>query len=64
MLIFTLLIIIFAHEKSSLTNTFPLKVNNRNTKKKCEICSKLTIETPEQCSTACIVNFGHISHLF
>ena len=24
------------------------KVNNRNTRKKCEICSMLTIESPEQ----------------
>ena len=24
-----------------------LKVNNRNTKARCEICSKLTIKTPE-----------------
>ena len=25
-----------------------LKVNNRNTRKRCEICSKLTIKTPER----------------
>ena len=25
-----------------------LKVNNRNTKKRCKICLKLTIKTPEQ----------------
>ena len=25
-----------------------LKVNNRNTRTKCEICSNLTIKTPEQ----------------
>ena len=24
------------------------KVNNRNTRKKCEICSKFTIKTPEE----------------
>ena len=24
------------------------KVNNRNTRKRCEICSKLTKETPEK----------------
>ena len=29
----------------------------------CEICSKLTIKTPEQLSTVFVVNFGHISHL-
>ena len=35
------------------TEAFPagiylLKVNNRNTRTKCEICSKLTIKTPER----------------
>ena len=25
-----------------------LKINNRNTKKRCEICSNLTIKTPER----------------
>ena len=38
----------------SRSNSFPakiylFKVNNRNTRKRYEICSKLTIETPEQC---------------
>ena len=40
----------------------------RNTRKRCEICSKLTIKTLEQrqrCrSGVFIVNFEHISHLF
>ena len=44
-----------------------LKVNNRNTRKMCEICSKLTIKTPEQrhCrrSGVFIINFEHMSHL-
>ena len=44
-----------------------LKVNNRNTRTRCEICSKLTINTPERrhCrrSGVFIVNFEHISHL-
>ena len=44
-----------------------LKVNNRNTRTRCEICSKLTMKTPEQRhwhrSGVCIVNFEHISHL-
>ena len=43
------------------------KVNNKNTRKKCEICSKLTLKTPERCqrrlSVAFVVNFEHISHL-
>ena len=44
-----------------------LKVNNRNTRTRCEICSKLTINTPERRywrrSGVFIVNFEHISHL-
>ena len=36
-----------------------LKVNSRNTRKRCEICSKLTIKTPD----VFIVNFEHIVHL-
>ena len=43
------------------------KVNNRNTKTRCEICSKLTIKIAEgrqwRCSGILIVNFEHISHL-
>ena len=41
--------------------------NNRNTRTRFEICSKLTIKTPERrqwCrSGVFIVNFEHISHL-
>ena len=44
-----------------------LKFNNRNTRTCCEICSKLTIKTPERHqwhrSGVFIVNFEHISHL-
>ena len=44
-----------------------LKVNNRNTRTRCEICSKLTIKTLEwrhwRLSGVFIVNFEHISHL-
>ena len=51
---------------SSLFN-YMLKINNRNTRTTCEICSKLTIETPERRhwrrSGVFIVNFEHISHL-
>ena len=42
-----------------------LKVNNRKTRTRCEICSKLTIKTPERRhwrrSGVFIVNFEHIS---
>ena len=41
-----------------------LKVNNRNTRTRCEICLKLTIKTPERCqwhrSGIFIANFEHI----
>ena len=44
------------------------KDNNRNTRRKCEICPKLTIKTPERhqwChSGVFIVTFEHISDLF
>ena len=39
------------------------KVNNRN-RKKCEICSKLTINTPERRHYVFIINFRHLSQLF
>ena len=44
-----------------------LKVNNINTRLRCDICSKLTIKTPGRRqwhrSGVFIVNFEHISHL-
>ena len=46
---------------------YMFKVNNRNTKIRCEICLKLTIKTPERlywcCCNVFIANFNHISHL-
>ena len=46
-------------------DNYIFKVNNRNTRTKCEICSKLTIKIPERRrrSGTFIVNFEHISHL-
>ena len=38
------------------------KFNNRNTKIRCEICSKLTIKTLRRFAVF-IVNFEHIPHL-
>ena len=43
-------------------STYLFKVNNRNTKKICKICSKFAIKTPER-SGVFIVNFELISHL-
>ena len=46
--------------------TCMFKVNNRNTRTRCEICSKLTIKTRQQNqsrpSGVYIVNFEHIPH--
>ena len=59
-----------AMTKSSIflpAGIYLLKVNNRNTRTRYEICSKLTINTPERRhwrrSGVFIVNFEHISHL-
>ena len=45
----------------------PPKVNNRNRRKGCERCAKLTINTPDgpdkPRSGIFIVNFDHISYL-
>ena len=51
-----------------LVNIHLFKVNNRNTRKRCEMCSKLTIKTPERrqwlrCGVF-VVNFEYISYLF
>ena len=54
--------------KSILANICLFKVNNRNTRKRCKICVKLTIKPPEQRhwrpSGVFIVKFEHISDLF
>ena len=48
------------------TGIYQLKVNNRNTRTRCEMCSKLTIKAPEgrqwRPSGIFIVNFEQISH--
>ena len=45
---------------------YMFKVNNRNTRARCETCSELTIKAPDRrhwcCSGAFIVNFEHILH--
>ena len=52
--------------KSSTAGIYLLKVNNRSTKTRCKICSRLTIKIPERRhwrrSGIFIVNFEHISH--
>ena len=40
------------------------RVNNKNTRERCEICSKSAIKTSEQClSGVFTVNFEYLSHL-
>ena len=45
-----------------------LRINNRHTRKRGEVCSKLTIKPPEQRQCCCfgilIVNFEHTLYLF
>ena len=51
----------------NLAGIYLLKVNKRNTRTRCEICSELTIKIPERRqwlrSSIFIVNFEYISHL-
>ena len=58
--------------QNELITQFPagnymFKVNNRNTRMRCGICSMLTVKIPERCHWHCsgvlIDNFEHISHL-
>ena len=53
--------------KSISAGIYLVKVNNRNTRTRCEICSKLTLKTSERRQWRhfgfFIVNFEHISHL-
>ena len=50
------------------THNYLFEVNNESNRKRCEICSKLTIKTLELrhwlCSGVFTVNFVHISHIF
>ena len=55
-------------EIANLANIYLFKVTNKNTRKRCEIYSKLTIKTPERrqrrYSGVFMVNFEYISQLF
>ena len=49
-----LTLVLFWRRGKCFISTLPagiylLKINNRNTRARCEICSKLTIKTPERC---------------
>ena len=45
-------------------NIYLFKVNSRNTRKRCEMCSKLTVNTIERRSSVFIIYFEHILHFF
>ena len=57
----------FSRLKRFLAGVYLLKVNNRNTRTRHEICSKLTTKRPERVhwsrSSVLVVNFEHTSHL-
>ena len=47
---------------SDLANIYFFKFNNRNTRKRCEVCSKLTIKTPEgPFSSVSIADFEQVN---
>ena len=50
--------------KASPANTYFFKVNNRNTRIWCEICSKLTIKTPERRLNVIVVFLSLILNIF
>ena len=60
--------LIILHECYHPANIYLFKGSNRKTRKRCEICSKLTIKTSELyhwgLSGVVIVNFEYISHFF
>ena len=43
-------------------NIYSFKDNKRNTRKRCKICSNLTIKTPER--SGVFINLEHISYFF
>ena len=72
LIIYTLLLGTFLKNTFYSAGNYMFEVNNRNTRTWCEICSKLTIKTPERCqwrrsdwrrSGVFSVNFEHISYL-
>ena len=44
---------------NAIVDIYLFKVNNRNTKERCEICSKLATKTPEQCKELFCENSQH-----
>ena len=63
----TLLLYVTGIELTYPADNYMFKLNNKNTRTRCEICSKLTTKTPERRNWrrpgVFVVNFEHISHL-
>ena len=58
-------IILFFVKLHKLAGNYMFESNNKNIRTRCEICSKLTIKTPERRRTGVfIVNFEHIAQFF
>ena len=53
-----------AHRGKDPVGIYLRKVNNRNTITRCEICSKLTIKTPEQCQWRQWTTFCFLKKLY
>ena len=47
------------HKSRFPAGNYMFKINNRNTKTKCEICSKLAIKTPERRHWRCSGVFNY-----
>ena len=64
---FILFMVLWSWASVYSAGIYLLKVSNRNTRTRCEICSKLKIKTPERRqwlrSGVFCVNFEHISYL-
>ena len=60
-----IMIIFINNTRPNPVGVYLLKVNNRSTRTRCEICSKLTLKTPERRqwrgSGVFIVNFEHVN---
>ena len=65
--LFVIVFVIVCYRLNPGRQSCMFKVNNRNTRARCEICSKLTKKIPEQCqwrdSSVFFVNSEHIPHL-
>ena len=55
---------LYSSSKVFSANFYLFKVNNRNTRKRCEICSKLTIKTPERRSSVLLLALNIFIFIF